>query len=134
MEYDILSLIGSLIASGVFFTFAVATYLIQAVTIYKLAEKANVENRWLAFIPGLQMILFLTISGKSGWLFLLYLVPFVNFFFGIFVIARLLQAFDRPMWLVICSILIPFVFQITLIYMAFSDDVDYVLDRDYDFV
>jgi len=131
METDIIGIIAAIFASGVFLAFAIGSYVIQAITIYKLAEKADAENRWLAFIPGLQVILFLNIIGKSGWLILLFLIPVVNFFFGILVLARVLQAFGMPLWVVICSILIPMFFQITLIYMAFSNDVRYTRETAY---
>lgn len=128
---DLVGLLVTFLASGFMLVLSIGMYLIQAITIYKISEKANVANRWLAFIPVLQFVLVLHIIDKSAWLILLGLVPFVNFVFGIYVIARFLQAFDMPIWVIICSIIIPFAYQISLFYLAFSSDARYVIHNRY---
>lgn len=131
MEFSIFGLLGSLFASGMMLIFTVGMYLIQAITIYKIAEKANVGNRWIAFIPLLQFILILHIIDISALWILLVLIPLVNIIFGIYVIAKLLQAFDLPLWLVVICILIPFAYQLLLLYLAFSADARYVISNRY---
>lgn len=119
------------LASGFMLVVTVGMYLIQAITIYKISEKANVENRWLAFIPFLQFILILHIIDKSAFWILLVFVPFVNIVFAIYMVAKFLQAFDMPLWVIVCSILLPVVYPITLLYLAFSEDVRYISNNNY---
>jgi len=128
---NVFGLLGTILASGMMLIFSIGIYLIQAVTIYKISEKANVGNRWLAFIPVLQFILILHIIDKSAFWMLIALIPFVNFLFGIYMIARFLQAFEMPIWVIICSVLVPFAYQIALFYIAFYSDARYVMHNRY---
>lgn len=128
---DILGLLATVLASGMMLIFSIGMYLIQAITIYKISEKANVGNRWLAFIPVLQFVLILHIIDKSALWILLVFIPFVNFVFGIYMIARFLQAFDMPIWVIIVSIIVPPLYLVTLIYIAFSADARYVMHNRY---
>ena len=57
---------------------ALAFYLLNAASLYKMSEKANLNNSWIAFIPFLQFILFFHLINKSAWYVLLLLIPFVN--------------------------------------------------------
>lgn len=128
---DILGLLATVLASGMMLIFSIGMYLIQAITIYKISEKANVGNRWLAFIPVLQFVLILHIIDKSALWILLVFIPIVNFVFGIYMIARFLQAFDMPIWVIIVSIIVPPLYLVTLIYIAFSADARYVMHNRY---
>lgn len=128
---DLLGLLATLLASGLMLVLSIGMYLIQAITIYKISEKANVGNRWLAFIPILQFILVLHIIDKSAFFILLAFVPFVNFIFGIYMVARFLQAFEMPIWVIICSVIVPFAYQIALFYIAFSSDARYIMSNRY---
>ena len=128
---DLLGFLVTFLASGFMLVVSIGMYLIQAITIYKIAEKANVGNRWLAFIPGLQFILILHIIDMSAFFILIMLVPLVNILFAFYMIARFLQAFEMPMWVIICSILVPFAYQVALFYIAFSSDARYIMSNRY---
>lgn len=111
---------------ALFWIFVLAVYLIQAITYYKLAEKANVRNSWLAFIPILQFILFFHIIDKSAWSILLFLIPLVNVILGILWYYEFFKAFGIGTLPIILAIIIPPVGFIMMLYMAFSSSVSYV--------
>lgn len=100
-------------------------YLIQAYAFYKLAEKAGVENPWLAFIPILQFVLFFHIIDRSAWYVLICFIPLVNIIAGIIFYVEFYRAFDIDTVLIVLAIIFPFVGGILLLYMAFSDSVQY---------
>jgi hypothetical protein len=106
--------------------FYIAFYVVQALSLYKLAEKANVRNPWVSFIPVLQAIVFLHIIDKNGWCILLLLIPGVNIVLAIIWAVKFYLAFDLVAGLIVLSIIVPIAgFVITLI-MAFSEGYVYV--------
>lgn len=101
-------------------------YLVQAYAFYKLAEKAGVENPWLSFIPILQLILFLHIIDRSAWYVLVCFIPLVNIIAGIIFYIEFYKAFDIDTVLIVFAILFPVVGGILLLYMGFSDSIQYI--------
>ncbi len=55
-----------------------AFYLFFAYCMFVLAKKMNVANAWMAFIPLLNLYLFVTMAGKPGWWVILFFLPIVN--------------------------------------------------------
>lgn len=114
-------------AQGMSFVF----YLLNAITLYKLSEKASVRNSWLAFIPVVQFILFFHILDKSAWNVLWILVPIVNIVFLLKWTHEFYLRFgtssNTSIIIIILSVftgsIIGKVFEI---YLAFSDDVRYI--------
>lgn len=106
-------------------------YLLNAIILYKLSEKANVRNSWLAFIPVIQFVLFFHILDRSAWNALWILVPIVNIVFLLKWIHEFYMRFgtssNTSIIIIILSIftgsLVGKVFEI---YLAFSDEVRYV--------
>lgn len=106
-------------------------YLVQAYAFYRLAEKAGVENAWLSFIPVLQFVLFFHIIDRSAWFVLLYLIPLVNVIAGIIFYVEFYKAFDIDTVLIVIAIIFPVVGGILLLYMGFSDRIQYTGNNRY---
>ena len=103
----------------------IVMYVIQAVTLYFIARKANVRNPWVAFVPVLQTIVFLHIIDKSGWAILLLLIPFVNIVLYIVWLVKFYGAFKVNGGLIALSIIIPIVGLVMMFLLAFSNDYSY---------
>jgi len=104
----------------------VGFYIIQAVTLFFIAKKANVRNPWVAFVPVLQTIVFLHIIDKSGWAILLFLIPFVNIVLSIVWVVKFYAAFKINAGLIVLSIIIPIVGLIMSFLIAFSKNYTYM--------
>lgn len=113
-------------------------YLIQALIFYKLAEKAKLENRWMAFIPILQFIIFFHIIDRSAlyvFVGLITIIPIIGpLVFTVIVIYwkyKFYKAFGMDTVLIVLAIIIPFASYIIELYMAFSDNVEYIGSNSY---
>jgi hypothetical protein len=113
---------------GIFISTMIICYLIQAISYYKIAEKANVGDRWLAFIPIAQNILFLHIIDKSGWYILIDLLGFIPVVGPLIVIiinciwaVRFYQCFNTSTILIVLCVIIPLIALIYMLYLAFSN-------------
>jgi hypothetical protein len=106
--------------------FYIALYVVQALALYKLAEKANVRNPWVSFIPVLQTIVFLHIIDKSGFCIFLLLIPVVNIVLAIVWAVKFYLAFDLKPGLIVLSIIIPIAGMVIALVMAFSESYSYV--------
>jgi hypothetical protein len=106
--------------------FYIAIYIVQAIALYKLAEKADVKDPWVAFIPVIQTIVFLHIIDKSGWCIFLLLIPVVNIVLAIIWAVKFYLAFDVNAGLIVLSIIIPIAGMIVMLVMAFSEKYEYV--------
>lgn len=71
----------------------------------------------------------MALGKDKGWTFLLYLVPIVNLFFGLYSMYKLFQAFELPGWFGIISSLLPPVLLIAYAYIGFSESVRYIGPR-----
>jgi len=65
---------------GLFLLFWVALYLYFAMAQYKIAQKIGHESPWWAWVPILNLVQQVQLSGKDWWWFVLCLVPVVNIF------------------------------------------------------
>ena len=107
----------------------VAAYVFGGVVHYKFAQKAGLENEaWKAWVPILQVVLFLHIIDRSGWNILWLFVPIANIVFIVIWYIDFLKRFNQnPIWVV--ALFIPtlnLIFTGFLVYMAFSQEVQYV--------
>ena len=68
--------------------------IITIIGMWKMFSKAGVPG-WGAIIPIYNLYLLFKISMGNGWLFLLLLIPIVNFIIGIVVYAKLAAAFGK---------------------------------------
>lgn len=79
-------------------------YVYLALALQTIAKKTNTANGWFAWIPIINVFLMLAIAGKSGWLFLLLLIPFINIVILIIVWMGIAKARNKPEWLGILMI------------------------------
>lgn len=55
-----------------------AFYVLQAIALFVIGGKSNIKNRWVAFIPYVQVIVLLHVIDKNGWNIFLLFIPVVN--------------------------------------------------------
>ena len=101
-------------------------YVVWAVSLFFIAEKANVKNRWVAFIPVVQLVVVLHIIDKSGWAIFLLLIPVLNIILSIVWTVKLFLAFKVNVGLIVLSIIIPIVNLVLVLIIAFSEKFKYV--------
>ena len=65
---------------------------------------------WAAIIPIYSTIVLLQITGHSGWTILLFLIPFVNIIFGLFVLNDLSKVFGHGIGFTLGLIFLSFIF------------------------
>lgn len=58
--------------------FAVVLWIYIAICIYIIATKVGAVNRWMAWVPILNLVLVCRIGGESPWWVLLCLIPYVG--------------------------------------------------------
>lgn len=71
-----------------------ALVVLVVVALWKMFEKAD-EPGWKAIIPLYNTYTMFRIAGRSGWMFLLLLIPLVNIFVSIMVSLDLAKMFGR---------------------------------------
>jgi ABC-type Na+ efflux pump permease subunit len=97
-----------------------AFYVYLAVAISTIAKKTNHGNRWMAWLPILDVILMLQIAGKPLWWILLFLIPFVNLVIIVVVWMGIAKARKKPEWWGV-FIIVPFVDFILPGVLAFTE-------------
>ncbi len=100
-------------------------YIIQAIAYYKIGEKANIKNRWVAFVPFVQIIVVLHVINKSGWNIFLMFIPVVNLVLAIIWTVKFYLAFEVHVALIVLSIIIPLFGLVMQLVIAFSDQFQY---------
>ena len=103
---------------------AIAIYVIAVIANWKIFKKAG-RPGWHSIIPFLNLYDIVSISGMSGWLFLLLFIPFVNFIFICVLNIKLAKAFGKGIGFGIGLILLGNLFTLIL---AFGS-AKYVGDR-----
>jgi hypothetical protein len=122
--YDNLQAMGGM--SRYTWIWALVSYVIWAITMYKTGQKANVRKPWVAFIPVLQFIVYLHVIDKSGWAIFLLLIPGVNIVLAIIWAVKFYLAFSVKTVLIVLSIIIPIINIIMMFVVAFSSKYAYV--------
>ncbi|UHA71670.1 DUF5684 domain-containing protein [Paenibacillus sp. 481] len=102
-------------------------YILGVLPFYMLAKKARHEHSWFAFVPILNLVQMLQVAKINLWLIILIFIPVLNFFFGLYVLYKYLQAFGHGIGGIILSI-IPVVNIIYWYYIAISSSVSYELE------
>lgn len=124
--------------SGYAIAIWIALYIVNALALYKLSEKAGLDNGWLAFIPILQFILYFHIIDKSAlnilWVLISFIPiigPLVLLILAIIWQVKFYGAYGMNTAIIVLSILISPVGAIVMLYMAFSDSVSYKITNKY---
>ena len=112
--------------SSVMWVWWVVSYVVSAVALNKIGQKAKVRKPWVAFIPVLQFIVFLHVIDKSGWAIFLILIPGLNIVLAIIWLVKFYLAFSVKVGLIVLCIIIPIVNLIMMLVVAFSSKYTYV--------
>ncbi|RJQ46411.1 MAG: hypothetical protein C4534_03010 [Gaiellales bacterium] len=86
---------------------ALGLYIYFAAAVRSVAVRLDMEDTWMAWVPLLNLYLFLRIAGPPGWWMLLGLVPFVNIAVFTFVTMVASEKTGRPPWWGLASLLPP---------------------------
>lgn len=93
---------------GVVLCMGLVFYLYSSITTMVTAKKLGVDNAWMAFVPILNVYLMNTMAGLDTWMFLLVLVPGVNFVYMIYVYMKIAERRGFENWVGLL-ILVPFI-------------------------
>lgn len=96
-----------------------AVYLYYCLCLFLIAKKMGVPAPWTAWIPLVQIWTFVASAGKPGWWVLLFLVPLVNLFIGIYLWICITENLGKNKWLGLL-ILVPLVGLFYPAWLAFS--------------
>lgn len=102
------SLAGKIFAGGLFTIYLVILIIVVA-ALWKIFTKAG-KPGWAAIIPIYNIIVLLEIVGKPIWWLLMFLIPFVNFIFAIWVTNLLSKSFGKTEAFTVGLVLLPFIF------------------------
>lgn len=114
------ALIAMVAALGMILVFiGIAFYIYYSLCLFLIAKKLDVPAPWTAWIPLIQLWTFVVSAGKPGWWVLLFLVPLVNFFVGIYLWICVTENLGKNKWLGLL-ILVPLVGILYPGWLAFS--------------
>lgn len=105
---------------SMFFTFLVIGYIYFSVCLFMIARKLNVSGAWVAFVPILQILTFLSSASKPAWWILLFFVPVVNVIIPIYLWICISENLGRDKWLGLLMV-VPIVNLVYLGMLAFSN-------------
>ncbi|WP_419868152.1 DUF5684 domain-containing protein [Chryseobacterium sp. CT-SW4] len=113
----------SVAAAGVGFgmlIFELVLYVFYGYCMYKIFQKAGVENAWAAFIPIYNVIVLIQIIKKPVWWIVLLFIPLVNLYAAWVIWDRVAKGFrkDTPVY----TILLFFLGFIFIPVLAFGND------------
>nr|MCR5214597.1 DUF5684 domain-containing protein [Eubacterium sp.] len=92
-EYDYSDMMNSYQLSAGYYVFSIVLYVLQAIAMMKIFEKAGITP-WYAFVPILNSYMLTKIATGNGWLFLLALIPCVGSIIWLILVAvKLAPAF-----------------------------------------
>lgn len=89
------------VGMGMIFFFLViglAFYVYFALALQTIADKTNIPNTWLAWIPIANIFLMLSVAKKPMWWLILFLIPVVNIVINIIVWMAIAEARGKPNW------------------------------------
>jgi hypothetical protein len=91
---------GSANAAGTAVTgvFYLAAYVYFALVFMTLAKKFGVKHVWMAWVPILNLFLFVKLAGKSYWWALAFLVPILNIVLYFWYWSLIFKRGGRPGW------------------------------------
>lgn len=105
---DLIHLTGPL-AALFFLLFGLALTVFLIAGIWKMFEKAD-QPGWGILIPIYNLILIVRVAGLPGWMFLLLLIPVLNFVANIIVSLELRKRFSKGVGFTIGLIFLPALF------------------------
>lgn len=103
-----------------FLALGLGVYLFVCFMLYTIAVKTGAPDRWMAFIPILQMVLMLKVGGKPIWWIVLFFVPIANIVVQILMWMAVAEARGKPNWVGIL-VIVPCGALFVPAYLAFSE-------------
>lgn len=97
----------------------VIIYIFVCFPFMKIARRLNMKHAWIAWIPVLQVFLFIKMANKPLWWFFLFFVPVIGFFMPIVLWIHITQLLQKSFWLGILMI-VPGLNIFILWYLAMS--------------
>ncbi len=110
----------TLIFLGIWGIIMLPLHIYFALTLMVTANKLEVKNAWIAWIPIINFILVFKCAGLSPWLFLLMLVPLVNLIVFVYAYMKIAERRGFESWLGILMI-VPTVNLVILGYLAWAE-------------
>ena len=101
---------GLMAMSGGMMIFALIAYVFFSFCLYKIFQKAGVENAWAAFVPIYNCIVLADVVKKPLWFGILMCVPYVNIIFLIWGYNRLSKTFGQGVGFTVGLLLLGFIF------------------------
>ena len=92
---------------------SIAFLIITIVAMWKIFEKAG-EPGWASIVPFYNLYVLFKITWGAGWMFLLLLIPIVNFIFLIITYVKLAKAFGKSGGFAVGLVFLTAIFQIIL--------------------
>lgn len=103
-----------------FLVTTLATHLLMAIALWRMAKKKNDPQPWLAWIPILSGFLLLRLAKRPLWWMILFFIPIVNFAIAIVVFMDLCEQFGVNKWWGLLALISPA--NLILLYvLAFMD-------------
>ena len=93
---------------GAYFFFILAVWLITAIGLWKMFEKAG-KPGWAAIIPIYNIIVMLEITGNPMWWLIMLFIPIVNIIFSIMLLNSLSKSFGQDIGTTLLFIFLPFI-------------------------
>lgn len=90
--------------------FGLLAYLFFSFCLYKIFQKAGVENAWAAFVPIYANIVLADVVKKPLWFGILMCIPYVNIIFAIWALNRLSKTFGQSEGFTVGLVLLGFIF------------------------
>ena len=118
--YETSQMSSGALVSIILFSLLLSAFLI--VTYWIIYKKAG-EEGWESIVPLYNGYILFKFTWGNGWLFLLWLIPFVNIVIGIMTMIKLAQVFGKGGGFACGLIFLPIIF---LPIMAFNKDIVYV--------
>ncbi len=91
---------------GGMLAFLVILYIFFALTLQIIANKLNVANSWLAWIPIANLWVWVKCAGRPDWWVILFFIPLVNFLVSIITLFDVPVRLNKPA-LIALLVLVP---------------------------
>ncbi len=100
--------------------FGLLIYVYVSLSLMKIAQKLNVDNAWLAWIPIVNLWIMVQCAGKEWWWIILMFIPIVSIIASIVLWMAIAERRGKPSWVGIL-IIVPVVGLFIPGYLAFTD-------------
>ncbi|MEE3718064.1 DUF5684 domain-containing protein [Tumidithrix elongata RA019] len=85
------------------------TYLFVSYCLMKIAEKLDVPNAWLAWVPIASLYTLVKCANKPGWWTVLFFIPIVSFIIAILVFIAIPERLNKSPLLILLLLFVPII-------------------------